>query len=82
MRQKFHPLFINIICRTKYHRVREKKEMKLSYVFGIASAQNPLTMQYRVERYQTQHRISGRAKISFILEGSTSKELMARSLSR
>ena len=43
--------------------------MKLSYVFGIASAQNPLTMQYRVERYQTQHRISGRAKTSFVLEG-------------
>ena len=41
--------------------------MKLSYVFGIASAQNPLTMQYRVERYQTQHRISGRANSKFTI---------------
>ena len=37
--------------------------MKLNYIFGIACAQNPLTMEYRVERYQTQHRISGKANI-------------------
>ena len=37
--------------------------MKLNYIFGIACAQNPLTMEYRVERYQTQHRISGKPNI-------------------
>ena len=40
--------------------------MKLNYIFGIACAQNPLTMQYRVERYQTQHRISGKANIFLV----------------